>query len=228
MSDFIRSIPGFLNSYSGLLLAMLTTVYVFLTFKISKSNSNLIKIMKEENERSMRPYIHISLDEKPDIMVFLKIKNVGRSAATGVIFEIEEDLKLYGTLDKIKDIPIFKEGIIFFPPEAEYYINIGRFGQFFNKNDKPSEFPNVVKIKCKYYYQDKSFKEESIIDIKSHYGTTFTSNSIAKEISELRSNIGKEFNELNSHIGYFKMKDMSKIKQNRSKKKPKVTNKNKA
>lgn len=190
----MENILSFLNKYSQLLLILITTIYVFLTYKILKN-------IKKEREDRMRPYIHIREYLKFSFIECLLIKNVGKTAAKNVSFQLDKDIYQYGdTQRNIKDLSLFKEGVKFFPPEAEYHINLAQYQLFFKEDRDRNEnvLPLIFKITSTYSYDiygfkknTKTVKEETIIDIKSTYKTNIPSNEIANEIKELRSEISK-------------------------------------
>lgn len=160
-----------LNRYSNIILAILTGIYVYVTYKILNANKALIQRMVLESEEQKRAYINIRASDRAKAIVFLIIKNIGKTAAKNIKFKLDKDIKRFGNRENLKDIPLFKEGVTFFPPESEYQIDVAQFWLFFpdEKNNNREVLPSEFKITCTYETLGKIYTEETIIDIKSTY-----------------------------------------------------------
>lgn len=196
----MENVISFLNEYSGLVLAFATLVLVFVTgfyaywtSRIARSNDKLIKAMQEEHEAQRRPYIQIRTYDRLEAVVCLLIKNVGRTAARNVKFEIDQDIFQYGKPERnIKEFPLFKDGAEAIPPETEYHIDLAQYQLFFtDEQDKAKmpKLPSIFKITCIYSFFDKTVKEETVIDIKSTRHTAVVTNEIAYRLKEIKKEI---------------------------------------
>ncbi len=198
----MESIIKFLNEYSNLLLAFVSFVLVIITGfyaawtrRIAQSNEKLIKATQEESEAQRRPYIQIRTYNRLGAIACLLIKNVGKTSAINVRFEIDHDIFQYGKQERnIKDFPLFREGAKSIPPETEYHIDIAQYQLFFaddqDKTDMP-KLPSIFKITCSYSFFGKNVKEETVIDIKSARNTLAVSGEIAYRLNEIKGEITK-------------------------------------
>jgi len=181
-----------LNKYSELLLTIITAINVILVYITLKTNKDVIKIMKEQHEAERRPYIQIRTYNRLGFIVCLLIKNVGKSSAKNVKFELDKDIFKFGYPQRnIKEFPLFKEGIKFFPPETEYHIDLGQHWLFFKKGINKEQLPLLFKITCTYSFFNKTVIEETLIDIKSTFKTTILTNETIDELRELKKEIAK-------------------------------------
>lgn len=188
MTDFISC----LNKYSELILTIITAINVFLVYRTLKTSKDVIKIMKEQYEAERRPYIQIRTYYRQGFIVCLLIKNVGKSSARNVKFKLEKDIFKFGNSQlNIKEFPLFKEGIKFFPPETEYHIDLGQHWLFFKKEINKEQLPLLFKITCTYSFFNKTITEETLIDIKSFFKTTLPTNETIYELKELKKEIAK-------------------------------------
>jgi hypothetical protein len=155
--------------------------------------------MKKEREELRRPYIQIREYVYMNALERILIKNVGKTAAKSVRFELDRDIFQFGDLQRnIKALSIFENGVEYFPPEMEYHINIAEYQRFFEETRNEYSPPLEFKIICTYFYDSfsllkkrKMVREETIIDITSTFKTNFAPNPIAEEIQELRKTIEK-------------------------------------
>ncbi len=203
----MQNVVNFLCEYSGLLLALVTFVlviitglYAYWTRRIAQSNEKLIKAMQEEHEAQRRPYIQIRTYDRLEAIVCLLIKNVGKTAARNVKFEIDQDIFQYGKPERnIKEFPLFKDGAEAIPPETEYHIDLAQYQLFFadeqDKEEMP-KLPSIFKITCIYSFFDKSVKEETVIDIKSTRKTVLATNIVAYRLKEIKEEVAKIIKEI--------------------------------
>jgi len=198
----MQNVINFLHEYSGLLLAFVTFVlviitglYAYWTRRIAQSNEKLIKAMQEEHEAQRRPYIQIRTYDRLEAIVCLLIKNVGKTAARNVKFEIDQDIFQYGKPERnIKEFPLFKDGAEAIPPETEYHIDLAQYQLFFTEEQderKITKLPLLFKITCTYSFFDKNVKEETVIDIKSTRKTAVATNEIAYRLKEMKEELAK-------------------------------------
>ena len=96
---------------------------------------------------------------------------------------------------------LFKEGILFFPPESEYLLYLGTHTSFIEgkkdgktpRNREP--LPPIFKITCTYSYSYKTVEEETIIDIKPAKDTIINKD-LVYEIQEIKN----EIKDLGKHL----------------------------
>lgn len=180
-----------LNKYSNIILAILTGLYVLLTYKILNANKTLMQRMALQAEEQKRAYINIRASDRAKAIVFLIIKNIGKTAATNVKFKLDKDIKRFGNKENLKEIPLFKEGVTFFPPESEYQIDVAQYWFFYpdEKNKTREVLPSEFKITCTYETLDKTYTEETIIDIKSTYKTNYMMDEGVEKLEDIANKL---------------------------------------
>jgi len=105
-ADYWDRITSFVNTFSTAILALLTCIYVILTYRI-------LKEMREARE----PAIEIDFEVSGNIHkeVFMWIKNAGQSPAKNIQISVDEKLPLTHIYElrevRLKDSSIIKNGI---------------------------------------------------------------------------------------------------------------------
>lgn len=177
-----------LNKYSPLILALITLIYVLLTYQMLKINKKTINAIKEQNESHFRPYIQIRTYVR-NHAIYLLIKNIGKSIANNVKFVIDQDIFQHGKPERnIREFPLFKEGVETIPPDQEYHIVLAIYTLFF-KDENNKKLPVKFQITCSYSFFNKTVKEKHIIDIKSYQKTADITDEIVEQLKELNKNI---------------------------------------
>lgn len=184
--DVLNLIIYYLDKYSNMLLAIITGAYALLTYLVLRNTKN-------EHESIMRPYILIRNITREGMIEGLLIKNVGKTAAWAVKFNLDKDIFQYKKPERnIKEYDLFKNGTSCIPPEAEYYIDLSPYQDFFEKDKTIYSPPSKIEIRCEYWYKSISFRKKrknvselTIIDFQSSLNTTVLRNEIAEAIRNL-------------------------------------------
>lgn len=145
-----------------------------------------------------RPLISVDTFVRNSHVVCLSIKNIGTEVAINVKLVSDKDLKLRGERD-LQDIPIFSQGIKFFPPGKEFVFWYGTFPEIIKGDKKPSEFL----IKVSYHKINDpltEFADEFPIDIKDYHYTTAKTTLIEEQAKNIHEAISKLTNELSSKL----------------------------
>lgn len=139
MNQFLQFIASnFANVIQGatLIVVIIYTIYTARMTSAARASveaaNNTIKEMKEAREQENAPYIVVYFDipqNKP--LIYLIIKNVGKSIATDVKFTFTPSLSS-NVFKNINDTPLIKNGISSLPPNYELRMlfdgTINRFG----------------------------------------------------------------------------------------------------
>ena len=126
VNQFLQFIASnFANVIQGatLIVVIIYTIYTARMTSAARASveaaNNTIKEMKEAREQENAPYIVVYFDipqNKP--LIYLIIKNVGKSIATDVKFTFTPSLSS-NVFKNINDTPLIKNGISSLPPNYE-------------------------------------------------------------------------------------------------------------
>lgn len=126
-------------------------IYVIKTWQIASASKKstevsekILKEMKESRDQEIAPYVVAYFDIE-GYLIYLVIKNLGKSVAKNVKLEFQPPLK-NSKGEKISDIPLIKAGIGSIPPGYEMRTFFDGVNSYFNKSDLPLTY----KVKVSY------------------------------------------------------------------------------
>jgi len=124
-------------------------------------------------------------------MFYLVIKNNGKTAAERVGFKFDRSIENMWK-KKIEELPLFKEGITFFPPGKEFVVTLGPTYLFLSNKKEEIKYPSNFTIIVKYSYFDKIKKTESTtINLEEYMDTRSYPNEIIKSLETLDGTLRK-------------------------------------
>lgn len=175
----------FLNKYSNLLLSLLTSAYVLLTWLV-------VREMKYAREAEARPYIIID-SLVAGVRCYLIVKNVGKSAAVNVRFKINKPLVGRGNR-VVNDLHVFAHGIDYFPPRKDFVFDLFPLHEL---HDKESKCPAEFSIKVTYeFLRNKKTEEVVHINMREFLFTNPTPNELVKSIETFSGKVSDKLDKL--------------------------------
>lgn len=181
----LSPIIDLINKYSNLLLSLLTSAYVLLTWLV-------VREMKYAREAEARPYITVD-SNIAGVRCYLIVKNEGKSVARNVKFEIDKTLIGRGNR-VINELPVFAYGIKYFPPGKDFVFDLYPLHEL---HDKESKCPAEFNIKVTYeYFKNKKNKEIVYIDLREFIFTYPAPDDLVKSIERLGSNISEKLDKI--------------------------------
>ncbi|WP_416262347.1 hypothetical protein [Gibbsiella quercinecans] len=166
------------------ILVLITGIYAFLTYKMSKISERSVQIMNDQAESISRPYLVIQPYVRPHTpFLYLKIYNSGKTPALNVRLELDKDFYQFGDSDKnLKNASVFTSIFDSFAPSQELFFALGQgwviFGE--SKNSLPQQFV----ITATYNYMDKEVVERNHIDLRPFSQSEGERNPIVEELKK--------------------------------------------
>lgn len=152
-------------------LILVTIVYVFITGLILWANRQAVKVMHDQLEASIRPYIVPSTFLVPgNRMICLRICNTGKAIAEKLRLKLDKDY--YPPRENqdeeynLREIYAFTKEIKTFAPGAELIFYLGTGSDIFKEENqrRPWQFT----ITATYNFLGKPVSEEIVIDLESY------------------------------------------------------------
>ena len=152
-------------------LILVTMAYVIVTWRIMKANSQAVKVMRDQLEANIRPYIVPYTFIVPgNRMICLKISNTGKEIAENLQLKLDKDY--YPPREKeeeecsLREIHAFKQRIKTFAPGAELIFYLGTGNDIFKEENqrRPWQFT----ITTVYDFSGKTVSEETMIDLETY------------------------------------------------------------
>ena len=172
-------------------------VYVIKTWHIASAtkesarvSQNMLEEMKITRDQESAPYVVAYFDMPvKNWLIYLIVKNIGKTVAKNVKLEFEPKLKNSRGED-INNIPLIKEGIGSIPPGYEIKTFFDTTINYLNNDEYPLNY--VAKISYKSDIQDKIRNSEQTLDLSVYKGLSFIDekgmHELVKEIEKLERN----------------------------------------
>mgnify|MGYP006883554693 CR=1 FL=1 len=190
-----------LNVLTGLLV-LVTAYYAYVTARIAKTNEKVFHAMELQNIEMNRPYISIFPFVKPgDPIIYLRISNTGKTAATNVKMKIDRDFYKFAKKDDTNNLAalnVFKNEICSFPPGMELDFYLGTGPDIFSVNIVPPVNPMFFIVTATYSFFGKVVEEATTVDLRP-YLNTVESDPLLHEIKELVKTLEKVKDALKQH-----------------------------
>lgn len=168
-----------LADYLSFTMILLTYFYVIFTWE-------MLEKLKKESYLEKRPYL-ISDFESENSFLRIYVKNIGKTPAKNVEIQIRPDIKIFD--NKSLNQSIFKEKILFFPPEKQIGSLINTTPEFF-KNES-SEYEISLSYSDVF---DRIFEEKIILNLEHHKSQMYLPQ---KDITDIVKSLDKIKEELN-------------------------------
>ncbi len=173
----------------------ITGLYAFVTFLILLSNMLTIRELRKQNESFMRPYIHINaFVPTGSIILYLRIRNQGRSTASNVKLTIDRDFFQYGGSspeDNFRSFPCFNNVIADFPADAEFVFALAQSFVVLGKDADKSKTPTSFIIDARYDWASKHFDETTTIDLNPYLHSQSSPDPIHCELEGIKEELAK-------------------------------------
>ena len=168
------------------ILVVVTAIYAYLTYKMSRMSERSVQVMKEQTEAMSRPYLVFQPVVRPHTpWLYLKIYNNGNTSALDIKLEVDKDFFQFDEKDKnLKSLSVFKKNIDSFSPNQEMYFALGEGWKIFGDSNNP--MPEQFTITASYSFMDKIVNEKSHIDLRPFSHSEGERNPIVEELEKIR------------------------------------------
>ncbi len=184
-------------------LVLITGIYAWATFRILRANEKVVEVMHEQAEAVTRPYVSVAPILEPDNPIFyLRISNTGKTAANKLKLTIDKSFHKFGEKSGEQDLATFaafNQVIESFPPGAEITFSLAQSFKLFAEDADKEILPQSFTITAEYSYENKTVKENSIIDLKAYFGADIPQDpyirklrDITKAIEKVATNVSKK------------------------------------
>ncbi|MEP6820873.1 MAG: hypothetical protein ABI946_00825 [Chthoniobacterales bacterium] len=200
----IKPLIDWLNHNQGATLALLTAIYVLATLVLvivtlrgtRIAQRSLQAAERFERERA-RPYVTMSLVNRPLSVIQFRIENVGATAAydirinmTPELFILEGGENVYPSEESEKPHPFIRRGLPYLPPKAFEMNVITLSFKRFQTRYPQQRFEGTITYSD---MQKASYTDPLLIDMSVQEGLSFISDSdIGAELKKLREAIERK------------------------------------
>jgi hypothetical protein len=178
-----------------LALVVITAFYAYATLKILRANEAMVATMKNQQNAAMRPYILVSSSVRTGTqLLYLSIKNVGKTAALDLNLSLDKDFYQMGEKRDERNIAnsaAFSRSIDSLPPEGQLLFLLGNGPTLYGGSNTESLSPLVFQVTASYRSASDRFSEVSTVDLRPYINTDIPHDPIVEELAKLREAFGK-------------------------------------
>jgi uncharacterized membrane protein YcgQ (UPF0703/DUF1980 family) len=160
-----------IQAISATIIMFVTIVYVLKTAAIAKANRKAVEAMREQTEALTRPYVCVTPRMNRELLLFLEITNIGRTAAQDLRFEVSPHftpLKIKGSFTA--SVHVFTHTIASFPPGSVLNFPVGTSLKITDSINSDQEQPNVLTITASYKFASSAVTEVTTVDFRMFKG----------------------------------------------------------
>ena len=178
-----------------LALVVITGFYAWATLKILRANEAMVSTMRDQQNAAMRPYILVSTSGRMGTqLLYLSIKNVGKTAALGLKLSLDKDFYRLGEKREDQNIAnsaAFSRVIDSLPPDGQLLFLLGNGPSLYNNANAEELSPLVFEVKAKYMSASEEISETSIVDLRPYINTDVPHDPVVEELGKLRAEFTK-------------------------------------
>jgi hypothetical protein len=173
------------NAISTILLTVFTGVYVYLTYSGGR-------LVRDQLEESLRPLIVVDPVIDAVNRVFkLRIRNLGRSAATNLRMSLDRDMNMFGSPElNLRQAYAFREGIATFGASAELTFELGVDWQML-RPDSEGMPPARFSVNWSYNFAKKTYRESASVDFHVLTWSTSSPDALVRELQQTNKLLDK-------------------------------------
>lgn len=173
------------------LLVIITAIYAYLTYRLAKASEASVESMQEQSEALVRPYVTIQPFVRPHTSIlYLRIKNVGRTNAINLKLSIDRDFYQFGETNSpeknLKSLSAFTSPIDSFAPDAELLFALAQGWVIFGDDGKQNNCPSQFTVTASYEFGERQVTETSQIDLRPYYNSEGYHDPLVEEINKIR------------------------------------------
>lgn len=177
------------------LLVVITGFYAWVTYRILKANERVVEAMREQSEASYRPYVIVTPFLEPDNPIFyLRIANLGKTAATDLRLAIDRSFFSFGERSERNDLAsfaAFNYPIDSLPPDSELVFSLAQSFVVFAEGADPTTCPTTFTVTARYKFGARHVEEHHIIDLKPYVNADVPEDPVIRKLKAINDSIGK-------------------------------------
>jgi len=184
------SVPDWLTACSVVVNALLC---VF-TFLIVLKNRDMVAQMKAQNESFIAPIISVTIQVKQTVVVCLKVKNNGHSAAKNLRLSLDKDFYQFGHFEEAKNMrnfSAFQQTIPSFSPGEEIFFSMS---QGFNLGKSVEDriiTPYEFNVGVRYEFGGQQKNERHEVNLQAYLQSQQDRSEMLEELEKIRGVLEK-------------------------------------
>jgi hypothetical protein len=174
-------------------LVLITAFYAWATFKILRANERVVEVMRDQAIATSRPYVVVApLLEFDNPIFYLRISNLGRTAATNLRLTIDKSFFKFGEESKDRDLAsftAFNRPIDSFPPGGEITFALAQGFKIFEGNAENPKLPHTFSVTAEYGFADKQVREVNQIDLRPYLNADIPQDAYVRKLKDINESL---------------------------------------
>lgn len=167
----------------GVVVAVATALSSLATVIYARLTHLILRAMRKQQAALLRPYINVYAFMPPqEPRLYLRIENVGRSAATNLQLHIDKDFYKHGHIEGVNlaNLPPFQRPVPSFAPGMELCYVLTASLQ------NPTSTPPQFTVRATYSYGEEHFDEAFRIDLETFLQSNAPPDPVQAQLEMLR------------------------------------------
>lgn len=177
------------------LLVVITGFYAWVTYRILKANERVVEGMREQSEAAYRPYVTVIPFLEPDNPIFfLRVANLGKTAATDLRLVIDRSFFKFGERSERNDLAsfaAFNQPIDSLPPDSEIVFGLAQGFVVFADGADPTTCPTTFTVTASYKFGSKQVDERHIVDLRPYRHADVPHDPVIRKLKAINDSIDK-------------------------------------
>ena len=171
-------------------LVIITGFYAWATFKILRANEKVVEAMHSQAIATVRPYVVVGPSLEVDNPIFyLRVSNLGRSAATNLRLSIDKSFFMFGENRDLAGLSVFNQAIDSFPPGAEITFALAQGFKVFEGDAENPKLPHTFSVTAAYEFADRKVEEVNRIDLRPYLGAGIPQDAYVRKLKEISESL---------------------------------------
>jgi hypothetical protein len=190
MSEVLAMVLQHMTEVITAVLVIITGFYAWATYRILRTNENVVSEMQRQSEEIARPRISIFAHTLPSRPVFhLTIRNIGSSAASNLRLRLSKPF-FEGIENKnLAPAPAFSKLIPNLGPDETIQFQLGAAFEIIGNGRDDSMRPLEFAIEADYWFGGKHYVETTHIDLGVQQMTSLTTDAIVEQMTYINKHL---------------------------------------
>jgi len=177
------------------ILVIITGVYAYLTYRMATTSQASVRLMKEQTDAIIRPYVVVSLVKRPNKpFIHLRVENTGQTAAVDLTLSLGgsgfDKIKNFDVMKRLSGAHLFTKQTASFPPRCPVFFLLG-FGSTLNGGDDKKYPEKTFTVTARYSFAGQTVSETTTIDVNQYDATMLETDPVVDALTQIKDEIAK-------------------------------------
>ena len=175
------------------LVVILLAITALYARSASRANKRLARATEKQAEQSVRPYVTVTIGERPGSPVILMtITNTGKMPAEKLRMELDKDFFQYGETapeTNLRTMNAFSQEIDSLAPGQKLVFHLGSGASIFADEADADRVPQQFSVTATYTSQSERYQERTPIDLRALFRASVEAVPGQAELRDIARNV---------------------------------------